>query len=135
VTRKPDWAAQLYRVIDEHADRPFAWGVNDCCLFVARAWDAMTGSQLEQQLGEIYGDERSGLRFIVAHGDLQGAVSEFLGPPQDVRATRGAAVLFEGGEGDAVGICRGLDIVSMGPRGLQVNPRGDAQIRAVWPPP
>jgi hypothetical protein len=125
----------MHEVIDAHHARAFAWGQDDCCLFVARAWDAMTDSGLEQTLAALYHDEPSARALIAAHSNLQGAVSAFLGEPQPVRAARGAAVLFDGGEGDAVGICRGADIVAMGPTGLRALKREDVQLLAVWPPP
>lgn len=128
--RQHDWVERLIDVIAAHESRAFEWGKDDCCLFVARAVDAMTGSDLEARLNSEYDDEYSALRLIATHGDLAGAVSHFLGQPADTYAGRGDVVLLAGGEGDALGICIGPHIVAMGPDGLRRLPRGE--IKAVW---
>lgn len=119
-----DWASRMYGQIRAHKDRPFSWGENDCCRFVARVIDAMTDSQIEAALADIYSDEAGALRFIASHGGLQGAMSAFLGEPSG-RATRGDAVMFEGGHGEAAGICIGARIVAVGPQGLHYVPRSE----------
>jgi hypothetical protein len=128
--RRPDWQERLAQVIREHADREFAWARADCCLFIARSIDAMTDSDLETRLSVLYQDEVGGLRLIADHGSLEGAVSQFLGESVEEFANRGDAVLIDGGEGDAVGICIGLHVVAMGPQGLQKLPR--TVIRKAW---
>jgi hypothetical protein len=128
--RRHDWAARLCDVIAAHKDREFAWGESDCCLFVARCIDAMTDNALAYLIREQYRDEASALRFIATHGSLQAAVSRYLGDASVGRAVRGDAVLIEGGEGDAVGICLGTQVVAMGPKGLRYVSR--TEIKAVW---
>lgn len=128
--KRPDWLERLAGVISDHETRPFAWGRADCCLFVARAIDAMTDSDLEAQLAPLYQDEPGALRLIADSGSLEAAVSRFLGEPIEAFANRGDAVLIDGGEGDAVGICVGLYVVAMGPEGLHRVPR--SEIRKVW---
>jgi hypothetical protein len=128
--KRHDWAARLYDVITDHSTREFAWGEADCCLFVARAVDAMQDTNLEAQLQSQYTDERSALTMIVIHGGLEQAVTSFLGEPTSLRAVRGDVVLIDGGEGDALGICMGSQVVAMGPAGLRNVPR--AEIRKVW---
>jgi hypothetical protein len=108
MTRRHDWAARLFDVIAAHDTRPFAWGVDDCCLFAARAIDAMTDRTLEARLGDLYQDEVSARALIERHGSLVEAITAILGEtPQAVRAMRGDLVEFDGGAGDAVGICLG----------------------------
>lgn len=128
--RANNWASQLHAIIESHRTRQFEWGSNDCCLFVARVVDAMTGSTHEEKLLQMYSSERTALEFIAPHGSLSNTVSVFLGPPSNARATRGDVVLFDGGEGDAVGICTGPMIVGVGPDGLRSVPR--EEIRQVW---
>lgn len=125
-----DWADQMYSVIAQHESESFAWGANDCCLFVARVLDAMTDSSHAALLAEKYSDEQSAIAFIREHGSLAAAVSEFLGAPVEKRAVRGDVVLFEGGQGDAVGICLGSKIVGMGQAGIQSL--GREAIKTVW---
>jgi len=129
--KRHDWAARLYDVIEAHAERTFVWGSDDCCLFVARGIDAMRDSEIEAGLRDLYTDERSAMKLIASHGGLAGAVSAVLGEMQQVRAVRGDAVLIDGGDGDALGICLGPQVVAMGPSGLRMVPR--SEIRGVWP--
>lgn len=131
--KRYDWTTRLYGVVEEHRARTFEWGRNDCCLFVARAVDAMTAWELEQQIGSQYSDEASALRLIAAHGGLAGAVSAFMGEGNAGRATRGDVVLFDGGEGEALGICLGKSIAAMGQDGLRFVERADAAITFIWP--
>jgi hypothetical protein len=128
--RRHDWAARLHEVIEAHKGRSFAWGGNDCCLFVARCVDAMTTNALAYLIRERYHDHASALRFMAEHGGLAGAVSRYLGDPSSERATRGDVVLIDGGEGDALGICLGAKVVAMGPEGVRYVPR--AEIKMVW---
>jgi hypothetical protein len=128
--RRHDWAAQMYAQFDAHADRVFAWGENDCCLFVARTVDAMTGSSLTQQLASEYRDEVTALQFISDHGGLEIAVSSFLGDPQPVRAMRGDAVMVHGGLDLSMGICAGPYVLAMGEKGLTKIDR--REILKVW---
>lgn len=134
MTRRPDWAARMFDTFDAHSGRPFEWGKDDCCLFVARVVDAMTGSQFASDLAALYHDETSANALIDGAGGLEGAVSAILGASKaadEYRAMRGDVVLIDGGLGDAVGICRGIDVLAMGPRGLQKLDR--SEIRKVWP--
>ena len=128
--RRHDWAARMFDVIDAHIHKDFAFGSADCSLFVARVVDAMTDSTYEQQLGESYQDERTAIRLIAEQGGMQAAVSAFLGPIAEGRPMRGDVMLFDGGEGDAVGIWDGKDIVAMGETGLRRVPR--SEMKAFW---
>jgi hypothetical protein len=128
--RRPDWPSRMFAVIDEHAGKPFVWGDRDCCLFPARVRDAMCDTSYELALRVAYSDEASALALIASHGGLFNAVTAFLGAPSTERATRGDIVGFDGGEGDAMGVCIGREIVAMGPDGLRRVPRGE--ILAVW---
>ncbi|WP_434430412.1 DUF6950 family protein [Aeromonas veronii] len=33
--RHPDWQLRIIQTIQAASERPFCWGENDCCLFVA----------------------------------------------------------------------------------------------------
>jgi hypothetical protein len=130
MSRRHDWASRLYGVIDAHKSREFAWGENDCCLFASRCVDAMTTNAITYLIRERYHDERTALKFMAEYGGLAGAVSRYMGDPTNQRATRGDVVLIDGGEGDALGICLGSNVVAMGPKGLRYVPR--AEIKLVW---
>ena len=131
MVRRHDWASRLFAVADEHQDRSFAWGVNDCCLFVARCIDAMTDSDLEAQILSRYSDVDSARAFVLEYGLLSVAVSHYLGEPVTRSPQRGDAVLIHGGEDYAVGICLGSQIAAMGPTGLRMLPL--SEVIKVWP--
>lgn len=46
IKRHQDWPTRLGGYLQSQAHLPFAYGVNDCCLFVAGAVQAMTGVDL-----------------------------------------------------------------------------------------
>lgn len=127
---RPDWASRMFGVITEHMHTPFVWGQSDCCMFVAKCLDAMKDTGYVSWIGAQYSDEASALRFIARHGGLKEAVTSILGDSVEGRPLRGNAVLFDGGDGLALGICDGSDIVAMGPEGIKRVPKSAAL--AVW---
>lgn len=109
--RRADWVARLYREVEIQKGEAFAYGKNDCCSFVARCIDAMTGDNLAEMLTHCYHDARSAKRFLRAEGGMELAVSSFLGdsvPGHNAR--RGDACLVEVEDGPGVGICLGPTI-------------------------
>jgi len=124
--RRDDWVEQMWLAIEDHANTEFVWGVNDCCLFVARVVDAMTDSDLETDLNASYADEETALAYIASFGSLEAAVSSYLGQPEPGRPLRGDVVLIDGGAGPALGILVGGHIAGMGPNGFVYLPRGEA---------
>ncbi len=128
--RRHDWASRMFGVIDEHIHAPFVLASGGCSLFVARCVDAMTDSTFEAQVVATYADEREVLRLMATPGAVREVISGFLGEPAEGRPMRGDVVLFEGGEGAAVGIWDGRHIVAMGEGGLRRVDR--SEIRAFW---
>ena len=126
MSRRNDWAAQMWAQVEDHSDAPFAWGINDCCLFVARVIDAMTETSHELELASQYTDEETALAYIASFGSLEAAVSSYLGQPEPGRPLRGDVVLIDGGDGPALGILVGGHIAGMGPNGFVYLPRGEA---------
>lgn len=109
--RHPDWVSRLWREVEACSAEPFTYGQSDCCTFVARCVDAMTGSKLVEQLSHCYHDRRSARRFIRAEGGLELAVSGFLGDCiPGANARRGDACLVEVEDGLGVGMCLGPTI-------------------------
>jgi hypothetical protein len=126
--KRNDWSSRLFGVIEDHRRRQFAWGTADCGLFAARCYDAMTGSEFEQQLLTEYAEEGP-QRLLLQNGMVE-LVNQYLGPSQDGRAVRGDVVLVDGGDGQALGICMGSKVVALGANGLHYLSRDD--ITAVW---
>jgi hypothetical protein len=128
--RRNDWASRMHEQFDAHADREFAWGKDDCCLFVARTVDAMADTDFAERIAREYSDEITALRFIQLHGGLAEAVSVYLGAPVAARATRGDPVMVRGEVDHAMGICAGPYVVALGSKGLTRMPR--SEILKVW---
>lgn len=129
MSRRDDWVAQMWDTIEAHGGVTFEWGVNDCCLFTARVIDAISGTDHELDLQAAYSDEATALAYIASHGDLQTAVSFHLGEPSEGRAQRGDAVMVDGGEGHAIGICVGSTVACLQQEGLIYLPRREILTR------
>ena len=113
--RRPDWLSRLWAYVDACAADSFVYGRSDCCTFVARCVDAMTGSGLAEQLTHCYHDRRSARRFIRAEGGIELAISGFLGDSiPGANARRGDACLIEVEDGLGVGMCLGATITVRG---------------------
>jgi hypothetical protein len=126
--KRPDWSSRLFAVIEEHRSRSFAWGSDDCGLFASRCYDAMHGTDIEQQLLAEYADASA--QRLVASQSMGELVSKHIGPPTDTRAVRGDIVTVDGGEGEALGVCLGSKVAALGANGLHYLSRSD--ITAVW---
>lgn len=129
MSRRTDWVAQMWAQVEDHSNAPFAWGINDCCLFVARVIDAMTETSHELDLASQYTDEATALDYIASHGSLETAVSFHLGNPSSGRAQRGDAVLCANNGNPCVGICVGGNVACIGQNGLLFLPRQDITTR------
>jgi len=106
--RLPDWPERLAACIAEQRHRPFAWGEHDCCQFVARAIEAMTG--VNPLAAISYRSAKEALRLLRVEQGLLGAVTQRLGVSKSVRlAMRGDVVLLAGNKRDALGIVVGED--------------------------
>jgi hypothetical protein len=134
--RVPGWETRLLSVVAEAALRPFAWGLNDCCLFALRCAEAVTGLSGLVTL-KLYKSSRGALREVRRLGGLQQAASDALGVPLSnaLRAQRGDIVLVEQvGPFDnlALGVCLGADALLTGPQGLVSIPMTDPRMRGAF---
>lgn len=129
MSRRQDWVAQMWFTIEDHADAEFLWGVNDCCLFVARVIDAMTDTSHELDLASQYSNEATALAYIASHGSLETAVSFHLGNPSSGRAQRGDAVMCANNGNPCIGICVGSTVACVGESGLRWLPRSEILTR------
>lgn len=57
--RTDDWPALLHAFLESRRGESFAWGKNDCCLFVADGVLAMTGVDIAASFRGKYTDEAS----------------------------------------------------------------------------
>ncbi|CAB4153251.1 hypothetical protein UFOVP605_52 [uncultured Caudovirales phage] len=128
--RNNDWAEKMWEVFYNHSETSFEWGINDCCLFVARTVDAMSGSSIEQDLSAIYQNEIGAMKYIAKSGGLIPAISIHLGEPVTGIPMRGDIVVVDGGEGLAAGVCIGNHIACLATKGMQFLPKNE--ILARW---
>lgn len=100
------WEPRLRLYLEEQRHAPFAWGRNDCALFVAGAVAAMTGVDLAAAFRGGYSDARGAAAALKAHGagTLRATVTALLGPAlHPARAMRGDVVECR----KALGVCTG----------------------------
>jgi Domain of unknown function (DUF6950) len=69
-TRYRDWPQRLELLIEMKKQIPFAWGRNDCCIFVADCIHAMTGIDVAAEFRGQYRTELGGMRIILRNGCL-----------------------------------------------------------------
>jgi cell wall-associated NlpC family hydrolase len=113
--RETGWPKLLHDFVYSRRTIPFAWGANDCALFVADAIHEMTGADLGAGLR---GEYSSLAGAVVKMADLTGKpgatiedVAEYFASvasmserPNPKFAQRGDVVLFDGANGPAMGI-------------------------------
>ncbi len=124
--RLPDWPARLDRFLAERRDRPFAWGGNDCCLFVLDWIAEATGTRPFDPRGQ-YHDQAEAAALLRKHwntDDLTLVATDLLGQPlaTPLLAGRGDVLAFQRDKGVWLGLCVGSQGVAVGRRGLVTLP-------------
>lgn len=71
--RFEDWPTRMHAAINAMRREPFAYGVGDCCQFVARVILAMTGEDLRGKFPS-YQSKNDARRILAEHGGLAGLV-------------------------------------------------------------
>lgn len=122
--RRDDWPTLLSAFIESRRNRPFVWGQNDCCLFVADWIEQATGVDCAASLRGTYSSGLGAQRILEDHGGIFGTVKHFVEPmgfvSTDYRfTTRGDIVVQDCGNGDAMGIVVGSMAAFVGKEGLQ----------------
>lgn len=65
LTRKLHWATRdFHRFLIDNAEKPFIWGLRDCCLFAADAVESITGVDLAADFRGQYKDQESAFAAI-----------------------------------------------------------------------
>lgn len=131
--RFEDWPRRLQETVDAARRRDFVWGESDCCLFVADAVKAMTGTDFAARYRGKYKTRRGAMSLLkkIDGGGVQEAAARALGAPLAHRLTarRGDVALIDTPDGDALGICTGCWIVVPRPdEGLASFPIGAARL-------
>lgn len=127
--RISDWPSALALFLQEKEGQPFAWGENDCCLFVCDWLAIVTGKYplVAQRLRGTYTDSASAAAVLQAEGGIDTIAADYCAsqgwnevPP--VFAQRGDMVLYTGPLGPSLGVCVGRNLASPYEGGVALLP-------------
>lgn len=125
-----DWSVRLQPVLDDAQFRRFEWGVHDCCEFIARCSEAVTGCNFRAAF-PAYHSETEALELLEQHGGMRGLLSAAFGeprPPEDARG--GDIVLIDTNLGEQPALCLGRECCAPGAKGLVIVSKFGA--RCAW---
>jgi len=126
MARRHDWPERLAEVVRAAQARPFAWGRQDCALFVCDCIQAMCGEDPAARFRGRYRTARGAQRAIRRIGsaqDLADLATRVLGPsipPAFARRGDVAEVPFH--LGNALGVVLGREVALPGIEGLVRQP-------------
>lgn len=129
--RRDDWEARLAEVLATAVAQPFAWGIQDCCLFAADCVQALTGIDFADEFRGTYDDaDSAAMRLIAVTGttEIAIAINEYFKFPRlgnVAFAARGDLALFKNErDQDTLGVIdlTGEWIACVSPQGLQYLP-------------
>lgn len=122
--RFQDWPERLNKILADSHNKPFEWGVHDCCLFAADVVMELTGTDPAADLRGAYTTALEAARIVKERGGARGIATASLGeeiPP--LMAGRGDIVMIVTKEhGDTMAVCTGMDCVAPGVKSLQRIP-------------
>lgn len=128
LVRLPDWQLRLAELVTARLAAPFAYGSNDCGLWVADAVQAMTGIDPAPHL-RAHANARGALLAVQGYGGIAQLATACLGPAMPAsRAAVGDVVAVAVGKRLALGICNGSTALGPGPRGLVHVAMADAML-------
>jgi hypothetical protein len=135
--RRDNWPDLLSKFIEQKRDQPFAWGINDCCLFGANWIELCTGIDPAARLRGTYNSALSGVRVLEKHGGLIGTIQahmEPLGfkPIGQGFAARGDIAVRDCGNGETMTIVIGSKIAYVGKDGLLFADLNDGAETRFW---
>lgn len=109
--RLDNWPALMFAEINRH-DKPFAWGINDCCIFAADVVLAVSGVDHMTDFRGRYSDRTGAQQALRQFGcaSLRIYMTRILGPLQSVSSSHRGDVVYQsrgGLMGARLGICVG----------------------------
>lgn len=122
MTRHRDWQSRLQDCIAERWAKPFAWGVQDCCLFVCDCIQAMTGRDPAADV-RGYTTEKQAQRIVKRLGGIRAIGASRFGkeiPP--LMAQAGDVGMVETSGRLSLAICGGSHWVAPAGPGLSSLP-------------
>lgn len=136
-TRCANWPEALAAYIERKRSEPFAWGVNDCCLFGADWMTLCTGLDPAASLRGKYDNALSGVRAMQMHGGLVGTIETLMEPLGFKRigqgfASRGDIAVRDCGNGETMGIVLGPLAAFVAKDGLEFANLNDGTESLFW---
>lgn len=120
--RVANWATIFHQKLEEWRDCPFDWVTWNCLLFPAAMVLALTGID-HRDAFPAFATKEEALMVLQENGGIVALISSVLGDPKPPAfAQRGDVVACDFGDGLAAGICKGVNCVAPGPRGLIERP-------------
>jgi len=103
--RHPDWQLRIIQCIQAASGRPFSWGENDCCLFVADVCLAACDKDPAAAYRGRYRTEQGAKRALAkTHGSIAAALDALFERVPVAMAQRGDALVFEGPQGQTAAV-------------------------------
>jgi hypothetical protein len=112
IARRPDWQSRFHRFLEASLSRSFAYGTNDCCLWVADAVLELTGTDIAATFRGRYSSRTeaarvaqdfAGRRSLAALMEKVGAQYGLI-PVSVSFAQRGDIVLVQRARGNSLGL-------------------------------
>lgn len=126
LTRLNNWPEAFAAALDAVQNEPFEWGKNDCCLFACNIVKAITGTDLARPF-RGYKNRNEAFEVIKSYGGI-GKLAESVAQEYGIseinplKARRGDVCLFDTGQGETLGICRGDLVLAPGKEGMVGHP-------------
>lgn len=125
--RHDQWPKLLVDFIEERRCMPFAWGINDCCLFASDWVRVCTGIDPAAGIRGKYCTALGAARILKNHGGVRGIMHNIAEPLGIHRIAggldqRGDLAVAETGNGESIGICIGAHAAFVGVSGLLFAP-------------
>lgn len=132
-----NWRRLLVDYIESRRERPFIWGQNDCCLFVADWALIATGFDPAQSYRGVYDSAMQAHRIASEHGGVGGLVAHCLAGigAQQIDAahvTAGDIIIRDSVLGDCAGIVIGQKAAFVGEYGLTFADIHDDKCADFW---
>lgn len=128
-----DWQIELNDQIEAHRDEPFDWGVNDCFTFAVKCEQAKTGKTRFPELFRAkYANQFGSIKAFMKNGyrGMMDCVNARCQEKPIAMAERGDWVCFDTPDGEAIGVCIGVNFAAVGEDGLIFLPMSRA--KKVW---
>lgn len=128
--RRLNWHQHLAETLQAAMTRPFLWGEHDCCLFAADCVQAMTGTDYAVEFRNTYHTAAGAQKAILKRAESLTVLVDGLFSRTDVRLIqRGDVVLFDGPQGETLGVVWHGAVWAAGERGAGPV---EAEIKVAW---